>query len=121
MSDGDAVDLERTTHEFRPLPDGGVQTVTSDDGDFEQIALIRSHLRQVARAFASGNYASAAAVHGGDMPGLQELRSGAAQIQIAYEDIEGGARVRFVTPDGQLVAAVHRWFAAQRSDHGRHA
>ena len=37
-------DLERTTHIFEKLENGGLQQVVSDDGDAEQIALIRMHL-----------------------------------------------------------------------------
>jgi len=114
-------DLERTTHAFRPLADGGVQTVTSNDGDARQVELIREHLRLEAAAFARGDFASPAAIHGTDMPGLAELSAGASRMRVAYEDADTGGRLRFMTSDAGLVAALHRWFAAQRSDHGRHA
>lgn len=114
-------DLERTTHDFQSTPTGGVQTVTSDDGDAAQIALIRSHLRQVAAAFAEGDYSSPTAIHGRDMPGLRELSAGARSIRVSFEATKTGARLRLATADPRLVAAVHRWFAAQRSDHGSHA
>lgn len=42
-------DLERTTHRFEKLADGGVQTVVSDDGDRKEIGLVRAHLRKEAR------------------------------------------------------------------------
>jgi hypothetical protein len=114
-------DLERTTHLFEPRADGGVQTVISDDADAKQVRLVREHLRQQAAAFAKGDYASPAAIHGHDMPGLVELSAGASRIRVLYEATENGARLLFVTPDAVLVAAIHRWFSAQRRDHGRHA
>lgn len=113
-------DLDRTTHAFQPLADGGAQTITSDDGAPEQVALIRGHLREEAAAFSMGDYASPAAIHGRDMPGLAELTAGSAQVHVSYEETRNGARLRFTTADAGLVAAVHRWFAAQRSDHGKH-
>lgn len=36
-------DLERTTHIFKKLDNGGLQQVISDDGDTAQIELIRAH------------------------------------------------------------------------------
>lgn len=42
-------DLEATTHEFKPLPDGGLQTVTADSPtDSQQIELIQAHLEEEA-------------------------------------------------------------------------
>jgi hypothetical protein len=114
-------DLERTTHLFEPRADGGVQTVISDDADAKQVQLVRKHLHEQAAFFAKGDYASPAAIHGHDMPGLAELSAGASRIRVLYEATENGARLRFVTPDAALVAAIHRWFSAQRSDHGQHA
>ena len=62
-------DLERTTHTFEPLPDGGLQTVLSDDGDAGQIALIRSHLAEEAERFAAGDFHDPSMIHGEDMAG----------------------------------------------------
>ncbi len=114
-------DLERTTHTFTALPDGGRETVVSDDGDSEQIALIRSHLQEEARRFATGDFSDPARIHGEDMPGLATLRSGARNIQFLYEELPNGAAISYSTSEPALIAALHEWFAAQRGDHGRHA
>lgn len=114
-------DIGRTVHVFTPDPGGGVQSVLSRDGDPAQVALIRSHLRKEAVAFARGDYADPAAIHGADMPGLKELQAGATRVRVAYEPVPGGARLRFSSRDPALVAALHRWFAAQLSDHGADA
>jgi hypothetical protein len=115
-------DLDRTTHRFTPTPDGLVQEVTADrPGDTEQITLIRTHLAAEARRFRSGDFADPARIHGPHMPGLAQLADGAPRIDIAYEDISAGARIRFRTGDPSLVAALHAWGAAQTTDHGGHA
>jgi hypothetical protein len=114
-------DLERTTHHFTNDDLGGVLRVVSDDGDQSQVQIIRSHLRTQAAAFSRGDYSAPASIHGADMPGLTELSSSAGSVRVIYEDVRDGARLRFTTSDRRLVAAIHRWFAAQRSDHGRHA
>ena len=38
-----------------------------------------------------------------------------------FEELPNGARLRFMTRDPGLVAALHRWFLAQVHDHGADA
>lgn len=113
--------LDRTTHHFTNTDDGGVLKVVSDVADRSQVEIIRSHLRMQAAAFSRGDYSAPANIHGADMPGLAELSANARAVRVIYEDVRDGARLRFTTNDRGLVAAMHRWFAAQRSDHGSHA
>jgi hypothetical protein len=115
-------DLERTTHIFTDQPDGGLQQVIADDpSDATQITLIREHLQKEAAAFARGDFADPASIHGGTMPGLAELRTSAGQIDVAYSELPNGAQIRYTTGDPALVGALHAWFQAQLSDHGGHA
>ena len=115
-------DLERTTHIFDDLPDGGLQQVVADDAtDTAQIALIRGHLQEEAAKFQRGDFGDPAAIHGDAMPGLAELRQGYARIEVAYGELPDGAQIRYTTSDPAMVAALHAWFAAQLSDHGGHA
>lgn len=114
-------DLERTTHTFTDLPSGGRESVVSDDGDAKQIALIRSHLREEVGKFAAGDFSDPARIHGGRMPGLAALRAGSSRIEFRYEELSDGAAIAYRTDDPALISALHEWFAAQRSDHGRHA
>jgi hypothetical protein len=114
-------DMNRTLHIFKPTADGGVQIVQVHDTDPKQIALVRSHLRKEASAFAHGDFSDPAQIHGMDMPGLAQLRAGASRIAIRYADRADGGSIRYKTLDRQLVAAIHEWFAAQVKDHGLHA
>ncbi len=81
-----------------PTADGGTQNVISNDGDPQQIALIRDHLRKEAAASAHGDYTDPTSIHGADMPGLKELKAGADRIRIAFEELSQGARMR-IDPD----------------------
>jgi hypothetical protein len=114
-------DMNRTMHIFKPTPDGGVQTVMVHDGDPKQIALVRSHLRKEANAFARGDFSDPAKIHGTDMPGLAQLRAGASRMTVGYADTADGGSIHYKTADRRLVAAIHEWFNAQVKDHGRHA
>jgi hypothetical protein len=115
-------DLERTTHHFAKSATGGVQTVTSDNpADAEQVRLIREHLTAEAASFGKGDYGDPASIHGGEMPGLRDLEQGHGRIGIRYAEPPAGARITYTTSDASLVTALHAWFDAQVTDHGRHA
>lgn len=115
--------LERTTHVFTKTDQGGVQQVLAkDDGDQAQIALIREHLSEIAREFRQGNFSDPARIHGDEMPGLAELRAAQpGEFEIIYKELPAGAEVGYSSRDAKLVAAIHKWFDAQLTDHARHA
>lgn len=115
-------DLARTTHYFDDRPDGGIETVTANDAsDAEQAALIRSHLAREAERFGRGDFSDPAAIHGADMPGMAALERAGARLRVSYREVPGGASVVYASADPAVVAAIHQWFAAQRSDHAAHA
>ena len=114
--------LDATTHVFDGDSRGGVQRVVAKDAsDAREIRLIREHLRKEAVAFGRGSFADPAAIHGGDMPGLAELRAGFRKIVVRYRDLPNGGEISYRTSDLKLAAAVRAWFAAQLRDHGRDA
>ncbi|MFC6022542.1 hypothetical protein ACFP2T_41100 [Plantactinospora solaniradicis] len=115
-------DLERSTHRFSKTGTGGRQTVTVDEPvDQRQVGLVREHLRAEAERFRRGDFADPARIHGAEMPGLAELRAGAARIRIDYRELPDGAQLDYLTAEPALLSALHAWFDAQVSDHGRHA
>ena len=114
-------DLERTTHIFEKLDNGGSQQVVSDDGDDEQIELIRMHLTDEAERFSQGDFHDPAMIHGEDMAGLHELTMGADQLTIIYSDVDDGGQIFYSAEDNDLVTALHAWFDQQVADHGAHA
>ncbi|MEW5957405.1 MAG: aspartate carbamoyltransferase [Chloroflexota bacterium] len=114
-------DLERTTHIFKKLDNGGLQQVISDDQDPEQVGLIRSHLATEARRFSQGDFHDPQMIHGDNMAGLHQLMTGYKQVNVTYSEIENGAQILYTTEDENLVAALHHWFDAQLSDHAPHA
>ncbi len=114
-------DLDRTTHVFEKLEDGGRQQVVADSEDSEQVRLIREHLSHEAERFAAGDFHDPAMIHGEDMAGLHALVVGHERLTIQYGEIERGAQIRYSSDDPELVAAIHAWFDAQLRDHGDHA
>ena len=116
--------LDATLHIFQDTATGGVQRVTANDpNDTENIALIRSHLREEAARFARGDFADPSYLHGEEMAGLSELeRVGEAnQLTVSYSDIENGGEIAYSSEEADVIIALHLWFQAQVTDHGDHA
>jgi hypothetical protein len=115
-------DISKVVHIFRMTESGGVeQVIARDPAAADQVALIRQHLQHEAERFRQGDYSDPAALHGDDMPGLKDMKVGAARIQVTYATLVAGAEITFETSDLHLVTAVHRWFGAQLSEHGADA
>jgi hypothetical protein len=115
--------LPATTHIFTKSAQGGVQQVVARKAaDVAQVKLVRQHLREIREQFLKGDFSGPDHIHGQSMPGLAELKlAQPGQIAIAYKDIRGGAQLVYKTSDAALVAALHKWFDAQLSDHGKDA
>jgi len=115
--------LAATTHIFAKTAEGGVQqVVVKNPADAVQEKMIRRHLQELREHFLKGNFSGPSHIHGQDMPGLADLKAAKpGQIAIAYKDIEGGAQLTYNTSQANLVAALHKWFGAQVSDHGKDA
>lgn len=116
-------DLTATTHLFSKNKAGGVQQVIAKSSqDSTQIRLIREHLREIADQFTTGNFTGPTHIHGASMPGLNELKNAKpGEVSINYQDLPGGGQIRYSTASVPLIAALHRWFDAQLSDHGTDA
>lgn len=115
--------LAATTHIFAKSESGGTQQVVAKAaGDATQTQLIRQHLHDIQAQFLKGDFSGPTHIHGQAMPGLAELKAAKpGQIAIDYRDIQDGAELAYKTSDAKLVAALHKWFDAQLSDHGKDA
>lgn len=114
--------LDQTLHTFDKTETGGIQRVRVRQDAPDQVAMVRSHLRAIARSFSDRDFSAPAHIHGADMPGMAEMRAAKPEdLTVSYRDIDGGAEVTYAGRTPQIVDAVHRWFDAQLSDHGRDA
>jgi hypothetical protein len=83
--------------------------------------LRRRGLRTEADKFTKGDLGDPTAIHGDQMPVVEKLAQAADRITVTYAELPDGATLTYDTTDRELVAALHAWFDAQVSDHGRHA
>lgn len=108
----------RTTHHFLLEEDGGViQVEANDPGDAASVARIRTHLAEVARSFAAGDFAMPREIHDRVLPGVPDMTRLAGEIRYRYEDLERGGRVRITTENPEARAAIHAFLQAQIADH----
>ena len=114
--------LDATTHVFNDTSTGGIQDVIADDPDDQaNIDLIRLHLQDEATKFRAGDFSDPEAIHGPGMPGLATLKERYGDISVELTNTDNGARISYESSDTDVVDAIHKWFAAQLSDHGNHA
>jgi hypothetical protein len=114
--------LDQTVHVFEKNDAGGVQRVLVRGNSDEQRRMIRGHLRDIATSFAQRDFDKPMHIHGADMPGLAEMKTaGANELEVIYSELPDGAQIIYRSSSPRLVAAIHRWFDAQLSDHGKDA
>lgn len=114
--------LGETTHIFKQLPDGGVeQVLVKDPSNKDQIALIQMHLEYETNNFRQGNFKDPITIHGENMPGVADLSNRAADVVFTYNALPNGAEIIYTSKDPDAISAIHTWFDAQATDHGRDA
>ena len=111
------VDQYSSTHRFDVLADGGRIELTRNDGDSADVARIRAHMREIARAFAKGDFSTPAAVHLRSVPGADVMAERRRYITYDPHDIPRGAELRIRTTDPEALRAIHRFMAFQRDEH----
>lgn len=114
---GMGVDQRTSLHRFDALPNGGRIELQRARDDAAGVMAIRRHLRDIASAFAAGDFQTPAFVHMRQVPGTAVMAAKRNVIAYVVRDLPRGAEVRITTTDARAVAAVHEFIAFQRSDH----
>lgn len=111
--------LDQTLQTFTKTVHGGVQHVIAKSADnSKQIKLIQEHLLKISDEFRKGDFSASESVHGGDMPGLAQLKKAETDdIKFDYEALPNGAQIHYSSEYPQYVQALHLWFDAQLKDH----
>jgi len=115
--------LDQTLQTFTRTVHGGVQHVIAKSADnTQQIKLIQAHLLKIANEFRKGDFSVTERIHGADMPGLAQLKRAETDgIRFEYKALPNGAQIHYSTEYPQYVQALHEWFDAQMSEHGKEA
>lgn len=111
------VDQYTSMHRFDALPDGGRIELQREVDDSAGVAQIRRHLREVAAAFAKGDFHTPAFVHDQQVPGTAVMAARRDAITYSVRDLPRGGEVRIQTTDPEALVAVHDFIAFQHQDH----
>ena len=111
------VDQYTSTHHFTPTADGGIIELQRDTLDSAGVAQIRDHMRQIAGAFAEGDFTLPGLVHNQVVPGTEVMRERRNAITYTAEELPRGAQVRIRSTDSVAVAAIRTFLQFQRQDH----
>ncbi|HYU78639.1 MAG TPA: hypothetical protein VEK56_06620 [Vicinamibacterales bacterium] len=111
-------DQDKVTHHFRVTTQGGViQVDVRDPSDHTNREAIRLHLRQIAAAFAEGNFETPFATHAEVPPGVAALQRLTTMVTYSFEETTTGGRVRIVTTNREALAAIHVFLRYQIQEH----
>ena len=109
---------EATKHAFHLRKDGGAIEVTANSADdAKSIDAIRQHMKDVAKSFASGDFAKPEFIHGKLPDGAAVMRDRKDRIQYRYVEKPAGAQVLINTEDAQALTAVHEFLRFQITEH----
>jgi hypothetical protein len=111
-------DQDATTHHFLLRANGGSIGVASNNlKDVEAIGQVRAHLKEIALAFASGEFDKPFATHGEVPPGVPVMQAQKRLISYQYEERPGGGRVVIKTTDATALGAIHEFLRYQITEH----
>jgi hypothetical protein len=112
------VDQYTSAHVFEDLPDGGRVVLDREVDDSAGVATIRAHMRDIAAAFARGDFATPGFVHArAAVPGTAVMAAKRDAITYTAADRPRGGELRIASSDPAAVRAIHEFLAFQRTDH----
>jgi len=115
-------DQDKTVHHFRTVPSGGsIEVDVVDPADTDSLAQIRSHLREIARAFAAGDFEKPFQTHGEVPPGVPVMQRLKTAIAYTYADTPHGGVVQIRTSNPDAVKGIHEFLRYQTKEHGKHS
>lgn len=114
-------DQQKTTHAFVSTEAGGsIEVRANDAADTASTRQIRTHLAEIAKAFATGDFSKPFQTHAEVPPGVPAMQRLKGAIRYVYSDTPRGGIVRITTRDPEALAAVHEFLAYQRREHTSH-
>jgi hypothetical protein len=112
-------DQDKATHHFRTTASGGsIEVEVNAAADEISRTQIRTHLKEIAKAFAAGDFQKPFQTHAETPPGVPEMQRWKGAIRYEYAETPRGGEVRITTTNPEALAAVHAFLAYQRTEHG---
>lgn len=111
-------DQDKTTHHFRLTASGGaIEVAVTDPEDEASRDAVRTHLKEIADAFAQGDFQNLFMTHDETPLGVPTMQQLKARITYAFEQTDRGGRVRIATSSAEAVTAIHDFLRYQITEH----
>ena len=111
-------DQDKTAHHFRTSATGGsIEVEVKDPADTASRDQIRGHLKEIAAAFAKGDFTKPFQTHAEVPPGVPSMERLKAVIRYKYEETAGGGLVRISTSNPEALTAIHEFLDYQTREH----
>ena len=116
---GDVVgaDPSSLTHRFVSTQNGGDVVLDRKAGDTLTTAQIRTHLEEIAKAFASGDFSTPMMIHEKAADGADVMTKKSSAIRYEVEDTPTGGVLHIRSIDREALDAIHRFIAFQNREH----
>jgi hypothetical protein len=117
-SPGMHFDQQAATHHFLLAANGGSIAISANDpADAATISMVRSHLQDIAREFAKGQFDSPMITHGEVPDGVPAMLARKHLIKYSYADRPSGGVVVVSTADAAALKAIHQFMRYQITEH----
>jgi hypothetical protein len=111
-------DQDKTAHHFRTSATGGsIEVEVNDPADSTSRDQVRSHLKEIAGAFAKGDFGKPSQTHAEVPPGVPAMERLRTAIRYKYERTDRGGAVRISTSDPEALKAIHEFLDYQGREH----
>jgi hypothetical protein len=111
-------DQDKIAHHFRPSDEGGTIEVEARDArDTTTIGQIRAHLKEIAKAFAAGDFSKPLLTHGEQPPGVPVMQQLKDDIRYSYEERPRGGLVRVTSANVEARQAIQAFLEYQIREH----
>jgi len=111
-------DQHKTTHQFPASATGGsIEVEVNDPADSTSRDQVRSHLKEIASAFANGDFEKPFQTHAEVPPGVPAMQRLKSAIRYKYEQTDRGGAVRISTSDPEALRAIHEFLDYQGKEH----
>ena len=108
---------EASAQVFEQLPNGGVIELQRAYADSVGMRAVRTRLRAIAQAFATGDFAAPSSMNVSSVPGARVMWDRRNAIRFDYRDLARGGALRISTSDRTAQKAIWDFIAYQRNEH----
>jgi hypothetical protein len=111
-------DQTKITHTFTTLDTGGeIRIIAKDASDAVTIAQIQTHVKEIEKSFAEGDFSKPFFIHDEQVPGADDLKAERKSLEYRAQQLGDGARLIIVAKSAKAKDALHAFLRYQNREH----